>query len=174
MKQTALGRNVRALRKTLGLTQEEACAELRSYTPDGGTIARETWSRIESGQPNADTWILVAMAGLFGTTVDALMRDDALDDLTEAETVRADLLTLSDQMLVLPKGFQAYLLRLFRSSVTETVTLLRASAPAAGVAPDEAWLLRALQQLPEARYEAFQRWLEGQERQVAGTNAATG
>jgi hypothetical protein len=114
------------------------------------------------------------MAGLFGTTVDALMRDDALDDLTEAETVRADLLTLSDQMLVLPKGFQAYLLRLFRSSVTETVTLLRASAPAAGVAPDEAWLLRALQQLPEARYEAFQRWLEGQERQVAGTNAATG
>ena len=161
-----IGPKVRKLRGDW--TQDELLEQMRKHTPGGRVPARETISRIENGQENVDTWIIVALAKTFGVTPNELLREDD----AAPSPIKLSLLELGDEMESLPEDLAQYQLRMWRATLNETVRMLRAEATT--VAPGEAWLLRALQTLPESRYQAFQQWLEGQERQVARTSAATG
>lgn len=60
-----IGSRLKQLRKELGLTQEEAADKLG--------ISRARYSHFENGRNEADNELLLAMAKLYGVTVDYLL-----------------------------------------------------------------------------------------------------
>lgn len=67
----AFGRNVRKYRKAMGMTQEELSEAVG--------VSNTTISAVEKGIGAPSLWTAVAIAGVFGKTLDALIPKAALD-----------------------------------------------------------------------------------------------
>ncbi len=67
-KDASLGNNIRAARKTAGLTQEEVVIQLQLK---GMEISRSTYSQIECGTYNIRVSELVELSRLFNTDINS-------------------------------------------------------------------------------------------------------
>ena len=67
-----LNENLKQLRKSKGLSQEELAIRLN--------VVRQTISKWERGESSPDISALVAIADIFGVTLDYLVRDENIDD----------------------------------------------------------------------------------------------
>ena len=68
----SIGDRIYSLRKKLGLSQEELAIRLN--------VVRQTISKWERGESSPDISALVAIADIFGVTLDYLVRDENIDD----------------------------------------------------------------------------------------------